>query len=509
MKSAFEPQSQEHPARDEAAPPPEAPHIGHRCVVVTGAIASGKTTWLKRVAETLSRRYRIAGALCEARDERIYRSRTPAKAYDFLLWPGQDRFPWARRVNGIFEFDWENLDRVVHRLQAADCAEIFFLDDVGPLELGGGAWDGEIRRILNRDDGFLIMAVKKRCLPEVLAHYGLSAECPVFDLDECHDMDAMVSEVRALLEHRDARQIAAFSVVSGLTEVGMGSVLHAARVPFKGHFLALLQVLMLILFGRRLHGRGLYQIAFISALLKSFSPAGPRLRPMFYIFTQGALFTLPNSLMGWHFPAVLTGSLLTSLSTLFLSLGFALMTYGTAYFSMMENAFNQVLGAVGWGPYPLFTMIGWFVMIKLVLATLVAVAGFFGRFGFIERRVARVRGQAPVMPHAAALPESEKRTWRKSALGAMRDMGRLRFLIPFAITIAMILGFADLGPQQIYVVLLRALMVTWLGFMILRRVNPLSLVRFFRQRGARRFAVALDHSLATWQAQRQKGEDVD
>ena len=37
---------------------------------------------------------------------------------------------------------------------------------------------------------------------------------------------------------------------------------------------------------------------------------------------------------------------------------------------------------------------------------------------------------------------------------------------------------------QLLVMLLRALLVTWLGFMMIRQINPLSLVHFFRQRGA-------------------------
>jgi hypothetical protein len=365
----------------------------------------------------------------------------------------------------------------------------------------------------------LVMAVKKRCLGEVVQRYDIAATAEIYDLDvnlgdtgrgaespvpAGADPEAVLADIMRHLENRDARRIAAFSVAAGLTEVGVGSVLHAARVPFKGHFLALVQVFMLTVFGRRLYGRGLFQIAFISALLKSFSPAGPRLKPMFYIFIQGALFALPESVFGWNFITVLTGSLLTSVSTLFLSLGFALLTYGDAYLMMMENGINRVVGAFGWGPWPLLDFIVGFLALKAGLAIVVTAAGYWGHFGFIERRLARLAKLVPAREEYVELRGADGmvRTWRTSALGALRDMGKLRFLLPFGLTFALICGFSDLGVRQYQIILLRALLVTWLAFMLLHRVNPLSLVKFLRARGAPGFAVALNYSLTAWSVRR-------
>ncbi|MBN2231896.1 MAG: hypothetical protein JW781_03625 [Deltaproteobacteria bacterium] len=392
-------------------------------------------------------------------------------------------------------------------------------DDVGSgVALGG---DPLYR---GTDDGpVLIMAVKKRCLDDVLRRYGIGAAAVIYDLDmgiggvrgggsagcapDGVDHEDVPADIIRHLENRDARRIAAFSVAAGLIEVGVGSILHAARVPFKGHFLALIQVLMLTAFGCRLHGRGLFQIAFISALLKSFSPAGPRLKPMFYIFTQGALFALPGAIFGWNFITALAGSLLTSVSTLFLSLGFALITYGDAYLVMMEKGINRVVGTLGWGPWPLTDFIVGFLALKAVLALAVTAAGYWGRFGFIERRLARLGALVPAREEHVdlAIAGGMVRTWRTSATGALRDMGKLRFLLPFGLTFALICGFSDLGVRQYQVILLRALLVTWLAFMLLHRVNPLSLVKFLRARGARGFAAALNYSLAAWSVRRQEG----
>ena len=190
-------------------------------------------------------------------------------------------------------------------MKAAGDVEVCLLDDIGPLELAGDGFDSTIRTVSGEHGPLVILVVKKRCLEDVVRCYGLSSS-EIYDLDQRQDHENIIAEICHYLENRDARNVACFSACR-LTEVGVGSVLHAVRVPFKGIFLALVQVMMMIGFGRRLNGRGLYQIAFIAALLKSFSPAGPRLKPMFYIFTQGALFALPTSIFAGISPPFSAG----------------------------------------------------------------------------------------------------------------------------------------------------------------------------------------------------------
>ncbi|MBN2332137.1 MAG: hypothetical protein JXO49_08635 [Deltaproteobacteria bacterium] len=478
-----------------------------RSILITGDLATGKTTLLLQLETVLRKRYRLAG-VANIASPRAHRSAMPAGGYDFRIIPSGESYSWAARRENGFDFNRQNLAVVLSRLRAVGDVEVCLLDDIGPLELAGDGFDSVIRKAAGEHGPLVILVVKKRCLEDVVRCYGLSSS-EVYDLDQRQDHEKIIAEICHDLENRDARNIAAFSVLAGLTEVGVGSVLHAVRVPFKGHFLALVQVMMMIGFGRRLNGRGLYQIAFIAALLKSFSPAGPRLKPMFYIFTQGALFALPTSIFGWHFPAMLGGAMLTSVSTVFLSLGFSLLKYGRAYFEMLETAFNRIIAAAGWGPYPLGSILLTFLLIKILLAVGITLAAYHFDFSFIERRLARIRKLVAHGGPPVELPRGRKRSWKASAVGACRDMGRIGFLVPFGITVTLICIFSNLHDGQLLVMLLRALLVTWLGFMLIRQINPLSLVHFFRQRGARGFALAMNHSLTAWSVYRQEGEKDD
>ncbi|MBN2705347.1 MAG: hypothetical protein JXR89_02775, partial [Deltaproteobacteria bacterium] len=91
-------------------------------------------------------------------------------------------------------------------------------------------------------------------------------------------------------------------------------------------------------------------------------------------------------------------------------------------------------------------------------------------------------------------------SWQSSAGRAFCDLLRPRVLLPLALTSAAIIYFTQPGATGSGVLLLRAALVTWLGFMLIHRVNPLALVNYLRRRGSHQFAATLDYSLAVWQA---------
>lgn len=90
-----------------------------------------------------------------------------------------------------------------------------------------------------------------------------------------------------------------------LAEVGVGSLLHAFRIPFTGYALSLNQVLVLSKASR--DGGNAASISSIASILKSLSPMGKKLTPMLAIAMQGVLFqagillggnTLPGRCLG-------------------------------------------------------------------------------------------------------------------------------------------------------------------------------------------------------------------
>jgi len=533
---------------------------GERIVVITGDLASGKTTLLQQLGRRFDKHFRTVGVACIT-EPRRYRSTAIANRYWFETLPDGVRMPWARRnlvlrqpskigsgrpappspasrlaesataspsspllgldderspctrsqkADGALEaftFDERSLDKAVEHLESRRDAEICLLDDIGPLELSGGGFDGVLTEMISRRETVVIMAVKKRCLSHVLERYGIEDSCSVFDLDA--DPDSVAEEIVDLVRDRDSHSIAIYAVASGLTETGLGSFLHSIRFPLAGHVLLLLQIAMLTAFGRNLKGRGLLQISFIAAMLKSFSPLGPRLKPMLHISTQGALFALPSSIAGWSLLSALSGAALTSTVSLAVALGIVWITYGPAYLSMLENGVNRLADSLGLGPFSFVYLLCWFLAVKIVLALAAVIAGHFGGALLLGGRLARIAQHVQKREEISPLPTARSSGWKKSALGALHDLGQLRLLIPLTLTVALIGLLSDLSIRQFWLVPLRALVMTWIGLMIMRRVNPMGVVRYFERRHPGYFSSALSYSLVAWNAMRHKEQTRD
>lgn len=100
------------------------------------------------------------------------------------------------------------------------------------------------------------------------------------------------------------RHLVKFAAALSLVETGLGSLLHAFHVPFRGQFLSMNQGFVL----SRASFTGVRErkdaiemtqtISFTAACLKSLSPAGKRLTPMLAISMQGLLFSLGQFLAG-------------------------------------------------------------------------------------------------------------------------------------------------------------------------------------------------------------------
>ncbi|MCC2680426.1 MAG: hypothetical protein K0R29_3002 [Pseudobdellovibrio sp.] len=125
-----------------------------------------------------------------------------------------------------------------------------------------------------------------------------------------------------------------------ITEIGLGSVGHGFKIPLTGHVLSLNQLGFLL---NAVNQDGLprsaaFEISSISAILKSFSPAGKKIGPMLSIAMQGFLFWLSLSVIGMNIVGQVLGAVLLSLwafvqplVTLFLIYGFDLVRVGEFY----------------------------------------------------------------------------------------------------------------------------------------------------------------------------------
>jgi nucleoside-triphosphatase THEP1 len=455
---------------------------------VTGSVGAGKSTLLRSLAAATRRRWRLAGVLSRGGERAV--AGGPAEDYWIRHPADGGELPWARRqAEGGYEFSFANLDRLVERLERelGDGAELVLLDELGRLEARGEGLAGAARATLDSAAALLVTAVRKDQLAGIAAHLGRGPDL-LLDLDTMEPAPALRRALRAV-RAADAHRIGAFAGIGGLVEVGLGSVLHAWRVPLKGHFLAYLQNLTLVTFGHALHGRGLARISLVEALLKAFSPMGSRLMPMLYIFLQGAVLSLPVALLGWHLPAVLLGSVLMAWLTLGLWLAVKVLTFGASFLDGLAGLVASVGQALG-AHWTLREGLLWVFGLKSALALVVGATAWRLDLLPLLRRRAAARGPVPVVATPTAPPG-----WRTRARGALGDVLRWRFLLAFLVSLLVILFFARLAPADLATVALRGLCLSYLGFLLVRSLDLRSLADWLDRRTGLDVAASLPRAL--------------
>jgi hypothetical protein len=117
------------------------------------------------------------------------------------------------------------------------------------------------------------------------------------------------------IENNKPEMIGLWAGTLAVTEVGLGSAMHALHLPLAGTMLSLNQAAFLT---RAVHIQKkdpavkslAFEISAVTAILKSFAPVGKRLTPMLAITAQGALFTTSIYIFGANLLGVVLGSVL-------------------------------------------------------------------------------------------------------------------------------------------------------------------------------------------------------
>lgn len=520
-------------------------------ILVTGDAGSGKSTLLSRLSEKLRKTHRVGGFVMRG----IGRTRPElfgaAERYELVpvAKKNQPGSLWADRDGETCVFR-EETRAFAEQLVGSELSEggkkrpeVMFIDEIGRLELSGKGFAGLLRRALDSEVPILIVSLKKKALSEIVEAFGLQAQdTHLFDLtpkppagealEEGGTTEAQESssppesltpearseaafrEILSIVRALDSERIGAFAGLAGLVEVGLGSMLRALHVPLKGHFLAYLQNVLLITFGKSLSGRGLFRISFISAMLKAFSPVGGTIRPMLYIFLQGSAFALPVALFGFNFAGVILGSVLMACLTLTMKLLVDFLVFGMALFDAYAGAIAQASQWADVHELSLPVVIAGAFVLKSLIAALLAALAYLGDMGFLVEKL-RVRPRwmpAPRLedgeerhPQAkeaeraasgAGAPDDaqkapQKKSLKKAAGGALRDILNWKFALFFFISVLLMLFFANLGTADLLAVSVRGLCISYVGFLAIRSVD------FYRLgvRLDRRFHLGLEKSL--------------
>lgn len=152
-----------------------------------------------------------------------------------------------------------------------------------------------------------------------------------------------------------------------LIEVGLGSFLHAFRIPLRGQILSLNQGFLLSRASftgvrtRREGARLTHLISQTVACLKSLSPAGQRLTPMVAISVQGSLFSFAQLIGGVSMPGHVLGAWLVSLWALLQPILLGWLLNGDDFLLAIEWTIQKLSPSYGWW------IAGGFVALNLIL----------------------------------------------------------------------------------------------------------------------------------------------
>lgn len=255
-------------------------------------------------------------------------------------------------------------------------------------------------------------------------------------------------------------------------EIGLGSLLHAFRVPLTGQFLSLNQIFMLSRSTRKLQEiraarTAGFQISLIAALLKSLAPAGKKLTPMLAIAMQGLLFSFGTIFFGANVMGMLVGATLSALWAYAQPALIMLILFGSSLVDVVKFFFEKTSEAVHVTPQTLGHVLLGLVGLKILLSwAMVATA-----LALPESVVSRWQAQLlKIGPRRRSEPNSAMRTHPTNAQllrGTLRDLTNPLFLVSLALT-ALFFVFAESPWSATVWALVRPLAAGFVFFYLLR-----------------------------------------
>lgn len=340
---------------------------------------------------------------------------------------------------------------------AGPAVRLLELDEIGGVERAGRGHAPRLPALLARSPSAVLAVANSARLGDVEALFGQRIDVRV----DATAPDALQRLREVLVARRDFERVGLFGALAGALEVGAGSVVHGANVPFGGLGMVAAQAALLTRAAQPLADRGrVVWIALLAAAIKSLSPAGQRLRPMLAIAMQGWLFSRALRWLGWRRGAVVAG-------------GFAMGAWAGAQGLLMQ-----------------WLLVG--DALALALDTL-------------RLQVAQRADAAPASAAGedeAALPRwtpplvlGARRGWRASVLHALRELARPAFWIPLGLVLAA-LAWAGQPDEALVWVALRALLVAWVLFVLVQRLDLAALPGGLRRLGLWGPAIAWRRALA-------------
>lgn len=259
-----------------------------------------------------------------------------------------------------------------------------------------------------------------------------------------------------------------------LAEIVIGSLGHGFKIPLTGHILSLNQLSFLLnsINSKKLPTSSLFEISSIAAVLKSFSPAGQKLGPMFSISVQGFLFWITNAVFRRILFGQLIGAILLSLWAFVQPAITYILIFGFQFFAIIENYNQKFSKDFSFIKTSLLTTVVCIILLKLLVAIILV---FYSYFSEKEIKIFKIENiskwsiqkrlfESDDLTTASTKVNSIKTSPLKSAF---KDLFKPIFLFSFILMMLFVWNLESSLSEKIWLTL-RPLAVAYLFFYIIR-----------------------------------------
>lgn len=287
-------------------------------------------------------------------------------------------------------------------------------------------------------------------------------------------------------ENKKIEIVGHYGATLSLIEIGLGSLLHAFKVPFSGILLSLNQGFILcraaILSGNIPQNQWItYSISNVAAVLKSLSPAGKKLGPMLSLSMQGLLFNLGVVVFGTNVFGLCVGMALLSVWTFIQPLITYYFFFGEKLFTAADHLYEKTIPYHGIKKEMLLWILIGIVIIKMFAAIIIGIIAWKSKGESIYGKNYEA-GLIEIARKKSANLSAERST-QNAAWLAIKDLFRPLFLVSIVIT-GLFLYFSQHDYAQIGWYLLRPIAI---GFIFFYSSRTLTLDRWLTKMESGRF----------------------
>lgn len=270
--------------------------------------------------------------------------------------------------------------------------------------------------------------------------------------------------------------IAQDAAVLSVCEVGLGSLLHAFKIPMTGYFLSLNQIFFLArsTFKTKIRTAPM-NISGIAAFFKSLSPAGDRLVPMLAISSQGFLMSVGTLVFGPNLLGVVLGGALSSLWAFLQPLMIYYFIFGNTIVKALQYFYDRLRESIHFFEVNesnlLLIGLSWVLLKALCAVILVFIAYFLPESAF-QKWQKKILSTARRSTKSFAMQklgegEGQKLSVRENVVIALKSLLSPIFLISLALTVLFFV-FVEASWAQIFWGAMRPVAIGFLVFFLIR-----------------------------------------